>query len=79
MNARGLALRGATVGVLAVAGLGIAAAPAASAPREDPCVYASRMSDMGAATMQSATTYELWSAAYTLWLVSEDFLERFCS
>jgi hypothetical protein len=36
------------------------------------------MSDLGARTLQDATTYDLWSAGYTLWLAAERYLDGFC-
>jgi hypothetical protein len=79
MNARRLALRVATVGVIAIGGVGIASSPA-MAERDDGCAYAASRSDMAAAIMDETlgTNFPLWNAAYTLWLAAENYLDQYC-
>ncbi len=78
MNRRRLALKVAIVGVVAAAGVGIAASPAVAMPIE---CYRIAYWNQRAATMmnQDGISFQDWNGWYDLWLNSERFLDANCA
>jgi len=78
MTKRGVAVRVAVVGVVAAAGLAVAASPAAAMDRD--CEAAATLSNNAARMMQAEGewSYEAWNVAYSAWLVAERYLDRWC-
>jgi len=76
---RGVAARVAVVGVVAAAGLAVAASPAAAMDRD--CEAAANLSLRAAQMMQAEGEwdYQAWNVAYSAWLVAERYLDRWCS
>jgi len=77
MNRRRLALKVAVVGIVAVAGLGVAATPALAMPAE--CGTFRYWNARAAWWLnQDGLTFAQWNAWYDLWLQTEDDLAANC-
>ena len=77
MNRRGLALKAAVVGLVAIAGVGIAATPAAAVPKE--CSVFRYWNARSAWWLnQDGLTLEQWNGWYDLWLQTEADIDANC-